>query len=99
MGAVYSQLSITERRKIERWKHAKVVTLVERKMRYAVLFRVQDRSTTHLMNRLMDVMESLPQPARRFHNLRPRDRVPELAQTSAWDWNGGAVLQSPRRLN
>jgi len=24
MGAVYSQLSITERRKIERWKHAKV---------------------------------------------------------------------------
>ncbi len=24
MGAVYDQLSITERRKIERWKHAKV---------------------------------------------------------------------------
>jgi IS30 family transposase len=24
MGAVYSQLSITERRRIERWRHAKV---------------------------------------------------------------------------
>lgn len=24
MGAVYSQLSITERRKIERWRHAKI---------------------------------------------------------------------------
>jgi hypothetical protein len=24
MGAVYDQLSITERRKIERWRHAKV---------------------------------------------------------------------------
>ncbi|WP_081780570.1 helix-turn-helix domain-containing protein [Sulfitobacter sp. 20_GPM-1509m] len=24
IGAVYSQLSITERRKIERWRHAKV---------------------------------------------------------------------------
>lgn len=24
MGTVYSQLSITERRKIERWRHAKV---------------------------------------------------------------------------
>ncbi len=24
MGAVYNQLSITERRKIERWRHAKV---------------------------------------------------------------------------
>ena len=24
MGAVYSQLSITERRKIERWRHAKM---------------------------------------------------------------------------
>lgn len=24
MGAVYSQLSVTERRRIERWRHAKV---------------------------------------------------------------------------
>jgi len=24
MGAVYTQLSITERRRIERWRHAKV---------------------------------------------------------------------------
>ncbi|WP_417475752.1 IS30 family transposase [Leisingera sp.] len=44
---------------------ANVATLVERKTRFAVLFRNQDRSTTHLMNRLMDVMEPLPQSARR----------------------------------
>ena len=40
-------------------------SLVERKTRFAVLFRNNDRSSTHLMNRLMDVMEPLPQPARR----------------------------------
>jgi len=42
-----------------------VASLVERKTRYAVLFRNNDRSSTHLMNKLMDVMEPLPQPARR----------------------------------
>ena len=42
-----------------------VASLVERKTRFAVLFRNNDRSTTHLMNRLMGVMEPLPQPARR----------------------------------
>ncbi|MCI2400900.1 IS30 family transposase [Aliiroseovarius subalbicans] len=42
-----------------------VASLVERKTRYAVLFRNNDRSSTHLMNKLMDVMERLPQPARR----------------------------------
>lgn len=44
---------------------ANVASLVERKTRFAVLFRNNDRSTTHLMNRLMGVMEPLPQPARR----------------------------------
>lgn len=42
-----------------------VASLVERKTRFAVLFRNNDRSTTHLMNRLMGVMEPLPQPARK----------------------------------
>lgn len=42
-----------------------VASLVERKTRFAVLFRNNDRSSTHLMNKLMDVMEPLPQPARR----------------------------------
>lgn len=42
-----------------------VASLVERKTRFAVLFRNNDRSPTHLMNKLMDVMEPLPQPARR----------------------------------
>jgi len=42
-----------------------IASLVERKTRFAILFRNNDRSTTHLMNRLMDVMEPLPQPARK----------------------------------
>lgn len=42
-----------------------VASLVERKTRFAVLFRNNDRSSTHLMNKLMDVMEPLPQTARR----------------------------------
>ena len=39
---------------------ANVASLVERKTRYAVLFRNNDRSSPHLMNRLMDVLEPLP---------------------------------------
>ena len=42
-----------------------VASLVERKTRFAVLFRNNDRSSTHVMRKLMDVMEPLPQPARR----------------------------------
>lgn len=42
-----------------------VASLVERKTRFAVLFRNNDRSSPHFMNKLMDVMEPLPQPARR----------------------------------
>ena len=45
--------------------NANIASLVERKTRFAVLFRNNDRSTTHLINRLMAVMEPLPQPARR----------------------------------
>ncbi|EPX76515.1 hypothetical protein Salmuc_04587 [Salipiger mucosus DSM 16094] len=42
-----------------------VASLVERKTRFAVLFRNNDRSSTHFMITLMNVMEPLPQPARR----------------------------------
>lgn len=44
---------------------ANVASLVERKTRFAVLFKNNDRSTKHLMDRLMTVMEPLPQTARR----------------------------------
>ncbi|MEL6465757.1 MAG: IS30 family transposase [Pseudomonadota bacterium] len=44
---------------------ANVASIVERKTRYAVLFRNNDRSKRHLMNRLMDIMEPLAQAARR----------------------------------
>ncbi|OWU66360.1 IS30 family transposase, partial [Phaeobacter sp. 22II1-1F12B] len=40
-----------------------VASLIERKTRFAVLFRNNDRSSTHFINKLMDVMEPLPQPA------------------------------------
>ena len=42
-----------------------VASLVERKTRFAVLFRNNDRSATHFIMVLMDVMEPLPQPARK----------------------------------
>jgi hypothetical protein len=42
-----------------------VASIVERKTRFAVLFRNNDRSSTHFMRKLMDVMEPLPQPARK----------------------------------
>lgn len=45
--------------------HMNVASLVERKTRYAVLFRNNDRSSRHFMDTLMNVMEPLPQPARR----------------------------------
>lgn len=44
---------------------ATVASLVERKTRYAVLFRNNDRSTRHLMDRLMTAIAALPQAARR----------------------------------
>ncbi|MEO9684446.1 MAG: IS30 family transposase [Tateyamaria sp.] len=43
---------------------ANVASLAERKMRYAVLFRNNDRSAKHFIARLMNVMEPLPQTAR-----------------------------------
>ena len=37
-----------------------VASLVERKTRFAVLFHKNNRSSTHFMSKLMDVMEPLP---------------------------------------
>jgi IS30 family transposase len=42
-----------------------VASRVERKTRFAVLFRNNDRSSTHFMRTLMDVMEPLPHLARK----------------------------------
>lgn len=44
---------------------ANVASLVERKTRYAVLFRNNDRSSKHLMNRLITLLSPLPLSARR----------------------------------
>jgi len=44
---------------------ANVASLIERKTRYALLFRNNDRSTKHLMDRPMTIIEPLPQSARK----------------------------------
>ena len=87
-----------------------VASLVERKTRFAVLFRNNDRSTTHLMNRLMGVMEPLPQPARKsitfdrgieFRNWR---KLKPGIGTEAWfcdpqaPWQKGTVENTNNRL-
>jgi IS30 family transposase len=86
-----------------------VASLVERKTRFAVLFRNNDRSTTHLMNRLMDIMEPLPQPARKsitfdrgieFRNWR---KLKPGIGTEAWfcdpqsPWQKGSVENLNKR--
>ncbi len=86
-----------------------VASLVERKTRFAVLFRNNDRSSTHLMNRLMDVMEPLPQPARKsitfdrgieFRNWR---KLQPGIGTEAWfcdpqaPWQKGSVENLNKR--
>jgi IS30 family transposase len=86
-----------------------VASLVERKTRFAVLFRNNDRSTTHQMNRLMGVMEPLPQPARKsitfdrgieFRNWR---KLKPGIGTEAWfcdpqaPWQKGSVENLNKR--
>lgn len=44
---------------------ANVASLVERKIRFAVLFRDSDHGAKHLMDRLINAIEPLPLPARR----------------------------------
>ncbi|MFU8824314.1 IS30 family transposase [Yoonia sp.] len=88
---------------------ANVASLVERKTRFAVLFRNNDRSTTQLMNSLMKVMEPLPQPARKsitfdrgieFRNWR---KLKPGIGTEAWfcdpkaPWQKGSVENLNKR--
>lgn len=80
-----------------------VASLVERKTRFAVLFRNNDRSSTHFMNTLMNVMEPLPQPARRSitfdrgFEFREWRRLQSGIGTEAWfcdpqaPWQKGSV--------
>ena len=58
MRRPYRKMNLDERRILAQMLQAKatktdVASLVECKTRFAVLFRNNDRSTTHLMNRLM----------------------------------------------
>jgi IS30 family transposase len=87
-----------------------VASLVERKTRFAVLFRNNDRSTTHLRDRLINVMGPLPQPARKsitfdrgieFRNWR---KLKPGIGTEAWfcdpqaPWQKGTVENTNNRL-
>ena len=86
-----------------------VASLVERKTRFAVLFRNNDRSSTHFINKLMGVMEPLPQTARRsitfdrgieFRNWR---KLKPGIGTEAWfcdpqaPWQKGSVENLNKR--
>jgi len=88
---------------------ANVASLVERKTRYAVLFRNNDRSTKHLMDRLMTAIAPLPQAARRsitfdrgieFSGWR---RLQREIGTDAWfcdpkaPWQKGSVENANKR--
>ncbi len=76
-----------------------VASLGERKTRFAVLFRNNDRSSTHLMNKLMDVMEPLPQSARRSNTFdrgfefREWRRLQSGIRTESWFCNPQAPWQ------
>ena len=86
-----------------------VASLVERKTRVAVLFRNNDRSSTHFMRTLMDVMEPLPQPARksitfdRGFEFREWRRLKSGIGTDSWfcdpqaPWQKGSVENLNKR--
>lgn len=86
-----------------------VASLVERKTRFAVLFRNNDRSSTQFMNRLMNVMVTLPQPARwsitfdRGFEFREWRKLKPGIGTEAWfcdpqaPWQKGSVENLNKR--
>jgi IS30 family transposase len=85
------------------WGTTNVASLIERETRFAVLFRNNDRGMTHLMNRLMTVMERLPRQARksitfdRGIELRNWRKLKSGIGTEAWfcdpqaPWQKGSV--------
>jgi len=87
-----------------------VASLVERKTRFAVLFRNNDRSSRHFMNKLMGVMEPLPQTARRSitfdrgFEFRDWRKLKPGIGTDAWfcdpqaPWQKGSVENLNKRV-
>lgn len=77
--------------------------------RFAVLFRNNDRSSTHFTRKLMDVMEPLPKPARRSitfargFEFREWRRLRSGIGTEAWfcdpqaPWQKGSVENLNKR--
>ena len=86
-----------------------VASILERKTRFAVLFRNNDRSSTQLINKLMDVMEPLPQTARksitfdRGFEFRAWRKLKSGIGTESWfcdpqaPWQKGAVENLNKR--
>lgn len=86
-----------------------VASLVERKTRFAVLFRNNDRSSKHFMNSLINLIEPLPQPARRSitfdrgFEFRAWRKLEEEIGTESWfcdpqaPWQKGSVENLNKR--
>ena len=80
-----------------------VASLVERKTRFAILFRNNDRNSTQFMSKMMSVIEPLPQPAGRSitfdrgFELRDWRRLKSGIGTESWfcdpqePWQKGSV--------
>ncbi|MEP5631019.1 MAG: IS30 family transposase [Tateyamaria sp.] len=75
---------------IFRREHGKtnVASLVERKTRYVVLFRNNDRSSKHFIARLMNVMEPLPKPH--------VNRSPSIAELNSRDGESSSQGSEPK---
>ena len=71
---------------------ANVASLVERKTRFVVLFRNNERSSKHFISKLMNVMEPLPQTARQCVTV---DREVEF---SAWQTPAEAFTKELDKL-
>jgi len=86
-----------------------VASLVERKTRYAVLFRNNNRSSKHVMTSILNVLEPLPQPARksitfdRGFEFRDWRRLKTEIGTESWfcdpqaPWQKGSVEELNKR--
>ena len=77
---------------------ANVTTLVERRSRYIVLLRNNDRQSKPIVNKLIEALAPLPAEARRSVHLRSRVGVRSLARARARPRRSGVVLRSPGAL-
>lgn len=88
MGAVFSQLSIEERRRIERWRYAKVPV---REM--ARVLKHSTKRTKPVMGKIMKAVRDLPHLARKSVTFDRGHRIRQLAASASRDWHSDLVLR------